>query len=91
MIQVMKTGNSIQNIELAGISLILSGSCLNQNDISFDNLERPMVGKINDDESSYVNVELIRTICTITLSDGTRSSIIDIHPETGYQRIRISN
>ena len=82
----MNNGNDIQNIELKGVSLTLSGSCAGETDISFDNQGRPYVGEINDDTNPHE--QLMTSTCIITLSDGSVSSIIHIIPETGYASIQ---
>jgi type II secretory pathway pseudopilin PulG len=69
-------------------SATLGGGCrANWKRISFDHLGRPFQGKQSSMNSPY-NIgstqRLIKTICTVTLSDGSDSVSINIEPETGY-------
>lgn len=80
-------GNVIQNIELRGVTVALSGGCNGQTDISFDSLGRPMTGDISDDTAAYTSAQLLTSTCVITLNDGTDDLPIHIRPETGYASI----
>ena len=82
----MNNGKDIQNIELNGVTVTLSGSCADETDISFDHQGRPYVGEINDDTNPHE--QLMTSTCIITLSDESVSSIIHIIPETGYASIQ---
>jgi len=84
------TENSENNNDLFlntkyGISIVtLSPSCGTTNQlIAFDNYGRPL--------QTRSSAAPITTACTITLSDGTRSAVITIEPETGYTRITSLN
>jgi len=66
----------------------LGGGCqANWKRISFDHLGRPFQGRQSSMESPY-NIgstqRLIKSICTLTLRDGSDSVVISIQPETGY-------
>jgi type II secretory pathway pseudopilin PulG len=83
----------IENIKLKGISSIaLSGGCAGKTIISFDYLGRPLIGSLSDTTSSYTaegyDGELLTTICTIKLTNGSKTVSIDISPETGYVSIQ---
>jgi len=69
------------------VNMALTGGCLGKTAITFDNLGRPMVGDISDDNSAYVAGQLMTATCVITLSQGAKSAVIHIEPETGYAHI----
>jgi len=80
------TDNSLNDNDLFlntkyGISTVaLSSSCQGGNNyIAFDNFGRPLKTRNTSDP--------ITAPCTITLSDGTRSAVITVEPQTGYTRI----
>jgi len=84
------TDNPDNNTELFlnekyGITNVaLSNSCGTTNQmIAFDNYGRPL--------QTRSLATPITAPCTITLSDGTRSAVITISPETGYTRITALN
>ena len=69
-------------------SVLLGGGCqANWKRISFDHLGRPFQGRQSSMISAY-NIgstqRLIRTVCTVTLNDGSDNAVISIEPETGY-------
>lgn len=83
---------NIQNIQLDGVSVALTGGCNGETIISFDNLGRPSVGSLAATTQSYSSSgagRLLTTACIITLSlpDGTEPSVITIYPETGYAKL----
>lgn len=61
-----------------------NGSCQGLANIVFDNLGRPHVGDTNNDITAYDVGQLMTSTCTITLTNGTQTAIINIEPETGY-------
>jgi len=69
-------------------SATLGGGCrANWKRISFDHLGRPFQGKQSSMTSPYnsgSSQRLIKTTCTIILSDGRENAKISIEPETGY-------
>lgn len=80
------TENALNNNDLLlntkyGISTVtLSASCQGGNNyIAFDNFGRPLKTRNTADP--------VTAPCTIMLSDGDRSAVITIEPETGYTRI----
>ena len=86
----------INAIELKGLSAISLSERCSGDTISFDYLGRPLIGTLNSMTTSYVSsghgallVEnSTSSRCVITLTDGTKTSYIDIVPETGYASIR---
>jgi len=83
-----QTKADMQNINLKNnISVVLTGSCEGQTNITFDNFGRPMTGDISDDTATYISGQLLTQPCIITLSDGSTSVDINISQETGYARI----
>jgi len=80
-------GNEMRDIDLNSkynISIALTGGCNGQSIISFDNQGRPMVGDLSDDTTAYVSGQLLTSTCVITLTQGSKSEVINIEPETGY-------
>jgi len=91
----LDTAQEIKDIQLKGLnSIVLSGGCSGKSTISFDYLGRPLVGNLSVTTSSYTtsgnNGQLLasNTVCSIKLTNGTKTSYIDIQPETGYVSIR---
>ena len=79
--------NNLTNIELENQTVTLSDGCNGQTIISFDEMGRPIVGDLSDDDSPIMVNQLLNTTCKITITDGTESVEIDIEPETGYAHI----
>lgn len=88
----MNNEKNIDNIDLNtkyGVSIALSGGCLNQTVISFDNVGRPMVGNINNDTQAYMDGHMLESLCVITLSSPGQDDInVSIMQETGYVQVR---
>lgn len=82
-----QSGNNFENIDLNdkySVTIAFTGGCENQTVISFDHMGRPMVGDLSDDTQSYMELQLMRVPCVITLSGSGDDIAIRIIPETGY-------
>ena len=84
------TQNSLDNSDMFlnsryGIdNIVLSSSCGSNQFIAFDHMGRPH-------KSLGSALDLITTVCQITLHAGSRQSSIAIYPETGYTKITAIN
>lgn len=72
----------IDDVELKGVTLTLSGGCADKTIISFDNMGRPLVGSLAAVNSAVEN--LMDANCSINISDGSKHATVIIVPETGY-------
>lgn len=82
----------LDSVELKGLDAVtLTAGCNGESIISFDYLGRPLLGTLAATTSAYTAAgdgRLLSTICTINLTNGSKTVQLDIHPETGYVRIR---
>lgn len=84
------SSKNIQNIELKGVTVALTDGCNGETMVSFDHLGRPMLGSLTATTTPYPaagNGRLLDANCTITLTNGSESSVITLVPETGYSKI----
>lgn len=69
-----------------GITTVTNTCATNTGRIFFDQQGRPYGDTTYPATAPYQNI--IQAPCTITLSNGTDSEVIELQPETGYVRVR---
>ncbi|MBA3026038.1 MAG: prepilin-type N-terminal cleavage/methylation domain-containing protein [Sulfurimonas sp.] len=75
---------NLQNIELDGVTVTLTGGCNGATVISFDNLGRPLIGSLAAATTPYPVGQLLTADCVITLTNGPDTTVLTLRPETGY-------
>lgn len=83
----------LNNVELKGATMTLSGGCEDKSIISFGHLGRPYIGEISaltkilvtgTTTKPFNDGQLLLSNCVITLTDGSTTATINVTPETGY-------